>query len=180
MKISFENEVDDIVAFNGYCYDTDHTVRKQIRKARFLSPIIFMATGLFLFFTNEGDWIALVIFGALSLLWIVFWPMWNRARWMKRTSREISRPENSNWLGRREMDFSDESVGITFDKGEEKVLWSVFIKADETPDYFFLFQTLRQALVIPKQKITPAEVEELRSLFARHIAVNISETKNKK
>lgn len=181
MKISFDINVEDLIAFNNHYYSTDPRVRKQILRYRIIIPVFYLLCGVM--FSYNGDywnWTFLIGFGVAALLWSLFWPMWGRKRWLKRVRKEILQPENSLWFGRRDMELDDEEVTVVTEKGTETCLWSAFIKSSEAEDYFFLFQTPRQALVIPKSKITPAEVEELRSLFEKHIAVNYSEIENKK
>ncbi len=181
MKISFDIGTEDMVAFNSYYYDTDPAVRKQLRRLRIFYPILCLIIGASLSF-NKGDWnwSGLIIFGAIALLWTIFSPMYGKGRWLKKVRKELVKPENSAWFGAREMVADDEKFWTVSEKSEETVMWDGIIKIGETPDHFFLFQTPRQAFVVPKQQITPAEVEELRSLFAKHIVVNTSEIKNKK
>ncbi len=67
------------------------------------------------------------------------------------------------------MEFDEVNVKTTFDKGEETVLWSAFIKSAETDTHFFLFQTSRQAIIIPKRTMTENQIDELSQLLNNKI-----------
>ena len=154
------------MVFNRYYRDTDKAVGKQVRLMHLLAPVLFIFMGLML---NDGHYIVLSYFGLASILWLVFYPGYHHGRFEKKLRKEINKSENAIWLGKRDMEFDDERVRVVFDKGEETVQWSAFIKSAHTDTHFFLFLTPRQALLVPKRAMTETQVDELTQLLNNKI-----------
>jgi hypothetical protein len=181
VKLSFDIDIDDVMAFHNYYYETNPAVDKQITRAWLGGSVMYIIIGLWLAGNDDSwNWTSVYSFGTIAILWFFFWPMLNKKRWLKRMRKEITKPVNSNWFGKVCTEFDDEKVYTIFNNGESTVQWSVFKKTVETPGYFFIFQSENQAKIIPKRGLLEAEIEQLKSLFAKHIAVNISQMQNKK
>lgn len=75
-------------------------------------------------------------------------------------------PENAIWFGRRTMEFDDERViTAVSDISNETLSWKAFVRASETPDYFFLYISNLQAHIVPKRTMNPIQIEELTRLL---------------
>ncbi len=178
MKISFDTNREDMVAFNLHYYDTDPASIKNRRQGRFVIPVMLVLVAV-LGYNRSGNWMPFVWFGGIALLWILLHPWWRRSGLNSLIKAEFNNPDNENLFGERTMEFDDEKVTIETDKSYETMQWSIFIRAFETPDHFFLYIAKRQAHVIPKRRLSRAKVDELDSLIAAHIPV-YSKTENKK
>jgi hypothetical protein len=166
VKLSLDIAQGDLMAFNRYYYDTDRDVRRRVRVRQYIWPVLFFLIGWML---REDSDIVFAYFFGVGLLWLLFYSRYAAIRWDKKVKKEIGKPENEIWLGKQEMELDDEKIKTVFDKGEQTVLWSVFIKSAETQSHFFLFQTPRQAFIVPKQAMTAAQVDEFRQLLNNKI-----------
>lgn len=180
MKISFDTEKEDLVAFHAYHYDSDPKVRRQVRRSIAIVVMLFLIAGAYLSYKSGWNWIPLAFFAVSGLLWALFFPRYNRRRWLGVAEDATNDPTNSNWFEHNTMEADDDRVRFISDTGEQTLRWDFFIREGETDNHFFLYVAKNQAVTIPKRNLSPSETDELRSLFAKHIAVNISETKNKK
>lgn len=69
MKLSFNIEIDDVMAFYSNHYDTDPAYNKR-KKFWWISPILLVCLGLF-YYLRDKNWISLIIFGTLALVWVL-------------------------------------------------------------------------------------------------------------
>ena len=166
------------MAFYSHYWDSDPASVKRRRRGRFVFPILLFLFGLYAAVRQDGHWMWLVWFGGIALLCILIYP-WLHRNGAKNHFAQFDSPDNENLFGRRTMELDDEKVIIVTDKVHESMLWSIFIRAFETPDYFFLYIAKQQAHIIPKRELSAAQIDELVSLLATHIPVYLR-SENKK
>jgi hypothetical protein len=167
------------MAFYSHYRDTDPVTVASRRKGRFFIPVLCILTGvLSVGIKGPGHWMSLVWFGGIALLWILVHP-WLRRSAVKAHFKQFDCPDNENLSGERTMEADDEKVTVVTDKARETMLWSMFIRAFETADHFFLHIAKQQAVVIPKRDLSATEIEKAGALFASHIPA-YSKSENKK
>jgi len=155
------------MAFHSHYLNTDPRSLSRFRWLRWNMPVLCLLGGLVLWLRSGGHWMFFVWFGAIALLWLAIYPWWHRMA-VKNLSKQFDGPGNENLFGRCTMELNDERVVVTTDKAQETMLWSIFVRASETADHFFLFIARQQAVVVPKRALSAAEVEELRTLLKEH------------
>lgn len=64
----------------------------------------------------------------------------------------------------------DSGVGMRSDSGTSHVLWTSFMNADETKDYFLLYQAKLHAVVVPKRAIAgESQISDIRNMIKAHV-----------
>ena len=166
MKISFDIGIEDSMAFYRHFFDTDPNVRKQWRQPYFIGPALFTILGLVL--TTIGMWFPLIVSTVFVIVWLLFYPRFIRSMWLKKVREQLlsggGLPEN------RMMEFTGEQVTNEIPgKAHETLQWDLFVKSVETTDYFFLYVSNTQVVIVPKRTMSAAEVDELTQLLNNKI-----------
>lgn len=65
----------------------------------------------------------------------------------------------------------DSGVGMRSNSGTSHVPWTSFVNADETKDYFLLYQAKLHAVVIPKRAIAgDSQISDVRKMIKDHVS----------
>jgi hypothetical protein len=165
MTLSFEIEIDDIIAFYSNHYDNE-PVNNKWKKYWWITPVLLIYLGVIFYFEDRNNWTPIVIVGILALALVLIRILHSKSRWQKQLRKTLDVPENAIWFGERTMEFSDEQV-ITHVEGisDETLSWKAFVRISETPEYFFLYISAIQAHVVPKRAMTATQIKELTQLL---------------
>ncbi len=173
MKISFDLGIEDNIAFQVFFYENVEPGHKLgFQASQIVTPALLVFLAVIFFLRDSSDW-PLYLFFALMAVWLLYSYLNHKSKTYKKLKKMFQDPINKIWLGHKEMELDEEKVMHVSEGSYEVFSWETFVRANETEDYFFIFISSRQAVIIPKNQISQAEVEELRSLFDKHIAVNI-------
>jgi hypothetical protein len=114
--------------------------------------------------TIRGMYLPMFAFlGILPILVVFLAPLFSLWRF-------LADPGNS--AGAR-FRFSESGVVTESSAGKTDCDWTIYLKAQETLNYFLLYPSSTEAQVIPKRCLsTPGELELLRDLFRQHISRN--------
>jgi hypothetical protein len=159
MQIRYQISEDDFAAAAALCQ------KKLKRSLRFLQLI----GGVSLVFLGYSIWIGTASLrswpgGVLPALMFVL-PFWitYQFRRVYRNSTALQEPRT----------MTADSTGVHFESPSvnAQVAWSNYFSFVEDKQSFALLQQGKQIFVpIPKRELTPAQIDELRSLFEQHIA----------
>ena len=151
-------------------YDTSPAIRRQFKRSYI--AVIVMEVCIFLLVMSALDpwsWIGAGIIGALVAVMIIAYPRIHRRQWLKSIRCQIDVPDNAGTFKPRTMTFDDGCVTVTTDVANSTLQWSAFIKAEETPERFFLSTSAQFAHVIPKRAMTETQIAELTQLLNNKI-----------
>ncbi len=169
MKIEFNFEMNDWMEFQKHYFRNS----KQFRRTKIIVatslPLIFCAIIIFELLKGEFRPVSIIVFGLVSLLWIIFYPkrMFNRT--LDKTRKMIEEGDNTGILGRHELTLNDDGIIHVEPESEQKIKWSGIKKLEESDSYYFLYNTAVSAIVIPKQKVLN-NIEQLDKILKSNIA----------
>lgn len=82
-------------------------------------------------------------------------------------------PLNAKLFGENQATFSDSNITISAKDSSFSCHWQHIVKKEETDEYYYLFISTIQALVIPKRALqSETEKTALETLFAQNISFN--------
>lgn len=166
MQIEFELDMNDWMELQK-CH---HQNSKQFQRTKLIVTLI-MPIVCSVFLTIDAingklGWLNIVVFGILSLLWVVFYPKRFVNRTIEKTKKTLDEGDNSGLLGKHKIILNDEGLHCTLPLSEQKIQWAGIKKVIETNDYLFLYVTSVSAIIIPKKKIEKDVVELSKMLKA--------------
>ncbi|MBK6953360.1 MAG: YcxB family protein [Crocinitomicaceae bacterium] len=86
---------------------------------------------------------------------------------MKRAKKLLAEGDNSGYLGKHEIEFTNDEIKSTVPQSTSTINWKGITRFIETDQYYFLYNSAASALIIPKFKlqISDAEKAELDKLI---------------
>lgn len=82
-------------------------------------------------------------------------------------------PDNAALFSERQILFSNAEIVVKDEFIETTIQWKGIIRLEETPDYFYLYITSNQALIIPKQVLTlSGNLDAFQTLLTQNISLH--------
>ncbi|MDR1055707.1 MAG: YcxB family protein [Prevotellaceae bacterium] len=171
MTINFDIDMDDMMSFQRHYVNTNPAMVKAKRMITYLFPLFILVFGFVGFYDryNRLDIAFIIFLIVISVLWVVFMPKLFIRLTLNRTKKILSKPGNEIMFGTFEMRFTNTGFDVKTAAANSSILWSTIPKADETRDYFYLYLSQASAYIIPKRKISNADVESLHALFTTYL-----------
>lgn len=170
MRISFDFDVDDIVAYRRYINDHSKAFGRTITIIKWIIPVVCVLVLLILGLA-KGTGVAFIVTGIIYLLisvwWVIYIPKKVKENSLKKTRKAILKQKENNpgLFGNREMFFSDENVRVVTATADSTVKLSTIRSAVKTDDHYFLFISDIEAFIIPHRKINEEDNRSLNTFL---------------
>ena len=114
------------------------------------------------------------LFSLFTLACIFLLPLFSQpATYRKFISGITENALNANIFTEIQISISETGMSSRSNFAEAKYQWAAIIKKEENKDYYFLYLSSEQAILLPKRAIrSQSEKEQLEKLFAEHISFN--------
>jgi hypothetical protein len=149
MQIKFENELNDLVAFNQYHFHNSRSMQTWYRIGFILGPVFGIAYALLLYRWSLSARIAVVlgvsiVFAALN---------WTYYRWWVAYSvrKLLGEGKNKGLIGDHAITITEEGLRETTQVSESRSTWTGIERIVENEEYVFIYISAYQAHVIPKR-----------------------------
>lgn len=155
MKIHYELTEEDYLHFNLFHVKQSKVAIKSLNIQRLLMPVFFIIVAFI--FLGIGDMplvFPLIIFGLLSILWIIFYPKYFYYLIMRQSKKILKEGKNDGLLGEQQITLSGEGIVYLTSNGESQVKWSGIKKVDEDSDFFYLYNSSISAYILPKRALS--------------------------
>ena len=153
LNLQYSLTKEDYVNYYTYVvWDAPENNRKRfIYYARQLVPILlfiaaFYYTGLF-----KRDSLFILIIVGFILLTTLLSLLGVRTNTMKQAEKVADNPANQSFFKPTELTVSDTGITIKTDLTETRYQWKAFIKKQESKQYYFLFTSGIQGIIIPRR-----------------------------
>ena len=165
MKISYENTLEDAVAFNLYHFEHSPTFRRNQKILMCVLPIVLAVMFIPLAIARESPGVVVfaLVFGCL---WIWAFPFMQR-RSIARSSRKLyGEGSNKGFVCRHDLELTDEFLVEKSDGGMSSRKISDLEKVVTDQTYTYIYVGSLSAHVVPHERVSEgnlqAFVEELR------------------
>jgi len=125
----------------------------------------FYYTGIF----ERNSRFTLLIIGAIFLT-SLFSFVGVRSNTLRRAQKIADDPGNSPIFQQFALDVSETGLSVKGALSETRYQWKAFIKKQETKDYYFLFTSGIQAMIIPKRIFNKDERMQFEKLLSQHLS----------
>jgi hypothetical protein len=169
MKISYDNTIDDVVAFAHYNHAHSPTVRQARAAITFAVALLIVAvmTGI-----GSPDHVA-ISFGiglGLAVVYVLTAPRMRRRQTERQIRRIYAEGSNKGILGPHELELTASHLidrtpyheGVTQVEALEKVVIA--------GEYTFIYVSALTAHVVPRKAVTAGDYEQFTEAIARQVA----------
>jgi len=159
--------MDDWMEFQKYYLSQSKQFQRSKLFVASVLPIVFFIVSFFDYFNNNFDYIELIVFLIISVLWMIFYPKIFYKQCLAKSKKMLGEGDNSAVLGLCNVEFFDDYFFVKTHGGESKVNWSSIKKVGENGKYIFMHMTSISAFIIPKLKIGNQKDEVIKFIKAK-------------
>ena len=177
MTIRFDLDIDDMVTLLTRQLEQHESEHNIIASCLFWAVAVILIIRGAIMLANGDDNalpVVLIILGIFILLFKIFKKKLSE-KFLRKT---LDRQMDKKLLGPVEMTIDETGIVSANRLKRRDINWISVSKTEEDESYFFIYQTGDNSLIIPKNKIAPAEVEELRSLLTKHVPAGQGQKQN--
>ncbi|MCX6182347.1 MAG: YcxB family protein [Bacteroidetes bacterium] len=174
MVLQFELEEGDYLTYQLFIASRSESIKKKRKKSRITVPIIYLGFAIFLFYI-EGYFIG-SLFLMFGMLWYLFFPKWEKKRYVKHY-RNFIKENHSSKLGKRiQIEITDGFLIAKSETSESKTSLPSIQGFIELKDLVLIRIDESQSFLIPKRNIFATEwISELKKTAAKHNKAYIEE-----
>ncbi len=177
MTIRFDFDINDMVELLAHQTEQHESERDIIASCLFWAvAVILIIRGAIMLINGDDNVlpVVLIILGIFILLFKIFKKKLSE-NFLRKT---LAKQMDKKLLGPVEITIDETSIVSVNRLKRRDINWSSISKTEEDESFFFIYQTGHNSLIIPKNKIAPAEVEELRSLLKKHVPAGQGQKQN--
>jgi hypothetical protein len=176
MKLRFENNLNDLVAFNLHYWERSAAAQRAFWYQRWLPSAVIVAVTLLSTIATGMLWkdmaVALIILGipfAIATAWY-FWFPGHYWRNIDRSVRQLfADGSNDRYLGTQELELGDEMLIARNGGGESRTKYSMIVKLETTKLYVLVYLSSFAAHVIPLHESIEGDPLLFRDALQRRI-----------
>ena len=144
---------------------SESTLRKR-KRSKFIIPLLYLLFGVFMVFQNNLT--MALLFGALSVLWFLFYPKWEKIRYIKHFKNFIQ--ENYSALFNRtfSLHFANGFITATDADNESKISYKELYEINEIGANIFIHLNSGHSFILPKHSLN--NLQEVRT-FLQNFAI---------
>lgn len=164
MQIKYQMDENDFLTYQLYTASTSSMVRIKRMKNKVIVPVMYILFSLW--FVYQKQYYVTLIFVAMSILWFIFYPVYERQRYVKHYLKFIRENYTKKFERLAHLSIDNDFI-ITHDEATEtKVMTSEIEEINEIPQAVYIRLKTAQSYILPKNKITNIEevIQELKSL----------------
>lgn len=169
-RTNFIFEMEDWMNFQLHFLYQNKTFKRTKFFSLIMIPFFFTIVLIVDILNGKFNIIGLAIYIIFSIIWLVFYKIRFEKAYKKRIQKMLNAGDNSSLLGKHTLIFEEEYLLLIQPKTENKIKYDGIVKAEETENYYFLYDTGVSAIIVPKQKIDKADLIKLKNIIEKKIA----------
>ena len=153
MKLNYSLTNADFLEYQLYTSSKSRSQKRKRRNNRIVTPILFLLYGLFLS-KKDDNYSALLIFGIIAALWLIFYPKYSQWRYKNHFKKHIEENYKNRIDKFVEICFDENSMNTKDLASESKINGSEIKELIETKNHFFIKLKSEISMIVPKHAIT--------------------------
>ena len=159
MKIIYENQDSDILAYGKLIYDKSPTVKVHLKKTYYFSvPMLFVLGAVISYFESNSE--LLYAWIALSIGWLIYLPFYHKKKYLKKVIESFEDDKYQNLFGQHELTIENNILTDKIETGQNKTEISKIEHIEIVKDYTFIFIDSATAYLIPENNILSGDYHE--------------------
>jgi YcxB-like protein len=177
MTLTYNLDKEDYLNHQLFIASISDRIKKQRRRSRIVWSIAFLSMA-WLFYQKRDNFLA-YYFLAFGILYMLFYPYYSKWFYRRHYKRSVTETFKNRFDKLSTVTIDDKYIHDVTDSGETKISISQIEKIYDTGDYFFLRLGPGDTLIIPKLKISNADLvkKELKEIAAK-LNVDLIEMKD--
>lgn len=171
MTVTFNIHEKDLVTLQLFLASTSDIIRKKRQKTKYMIPVFYILIAVVGVVT--GQKVAAISFLTGAVLWILFYPLWERRSYRKHFTSFIREHMKNRFENTLSIEITNDFILTREDQNENKTPVSEIEMMQEIGELFLIKLKGGSTFFIPKEQI--AEKEQLRSRLqklARHLKLD--------
>lgn len=161
----------DFLTYQLYTASTSSMVRIKRMKNKVIVPVMYI---LFSFwFVYQKQYYVTLIFVGMSVLWFIFYPVYERQRYIRHYLKFIRENYTKKFERLAHLGIDQEYITTHDEATESKVMTSEIEEINEIPQAVYIRLKTGLSYILPKNKISNME-EVIRELKALANTLNIN------
>lgn len=152
MNINYKLTNLDFLEYQLYASSKSESHNKKRIYNRIIFSILYLLYGIYLT-TKEKNYIGVIVFGVLAILWYVFYPKYSKWRYKKHFEKHVEENYKNRINKLVEIDINENSLNVKDFSSESKINGTELKELIETKNHFFMKLTTDLSLIIPKHAI---------------------------
>lgn len=167
MKIDYHLDEDDFLTHQLFIASRSPRIQSKRKRSRISVPIVYSIIGILFLFQEQFG--LTVVFGLLGLLWYVFYPKWDKNRFVKHYQKFIEETYKERLGVGVSLEIGNEYMWARDKANESKIAISELTEICEISSTIYLLLRSGQTLILPKNKIKDLDslTKTLRELADR-------------
>jgi hypothetical protein len=160
MKVTYQNNFEDMVALTEHLLSTNATYHKRRRWNLYGSPLLLLAAFSLLAYTRQER--VFLVGGIVAALFSLLWAVRSYRHLPRKAMEKLQREKpQKEVLCRHTVTISPE--GLTEETAESKHFhtWNALFDIAFTPDYIFVYNTPATAHIIPRRELGDREFQQV-------------------
>ena len=150
LTVEYDLIKEDYIAFNMHHIDNSPTIKRSLFIQRYVVALVFLVFPfIFSNMTGVPILLPLIIYGAIFIAWILYYPRYFVATTKKRILKMINEGRSDNLFGPRSITLSEAGVQEVSDHGESRSSWRSIEKVDETAEHIYIYISSINAYLVP-------------------------------
>ncbi len=158
ISLNYKLDKDDHLAYQLFVASKSERIIKKRKRATYRLPVIYLVLAGILLYAGRID--AGLIFIMIALLWIIFYPIYERYRYVKHYKGHVADILSKQIDNEAHVELDIAEIKTKDESGEATMKIEKISEINETGTHFFIRFDPAMGLVLPKDKI--ANVDEIK------------------
>ena len=160
-EIEYQFREDDLIHFNEVQFTRNEEIQQNIRKNRWIVPLVMLLIGgFYYFYYSDRNSAAYVLI--IAALWGWLSPKVIMLDLRRQILNNYSYKEKNAMFGTYTLTIDPAQAQYLLEKspsGKHKMLWSDLVRVEYSKHYVYIYITLSTALVIPRETVKSGDLE---------------------
>ncbi|MGC4103767.1 YcxB family protein [Ferruginibacter sp.] len=149
--------------------------KTRLIKSYVYRAIVFTAMLFFVkIFSPQKNFDLYFFYSILIVILIIISPLFKMADIYRKQVNQLSEnPLNANFFSDIQINIAETGIFSKNQFAETRYQWEGIVKKEENKEYYFLYLSTEQAILIPKRALkSELEKQQVEKLFGEHISFN--------
>lgn len=157
MKLIYQLEPSDLVAFNEYHVAHSDLHKKQRRKHRIVVPIVYLVLSALLLIVDAR--IGSVLLAAFAIIWFLLSPRWLKRRYRKHFQKHVAETVGDSLKEPVTLELHDDGIHSASYLGQSTYKYSAVGQIVGNGIYTYVYIDKGMALVLPDDRISRDQID---------------------
>lgn len=172
MKIQYENKNEDFIMFALQHHNNSPSVRKQLLILKILLTLfVLFIPSLIAYY--EKSMLLFIIGFVIAITYYLTYKNQTQLSLIKLLHKIFGEGSNESILGLRTLEITPDALVEVGEFIESRISWSVVSKMIQTPNYFYVYISATNALVIPHKRILEGDYNEFQRQLKKYSGIRI-------